>query len=73
MPQDYTPTRTTPPGWGRERLYPAPEAGSGGANDEMMPNDMGQPLFGTRLGLRRAYLSDGRFVVEGRLTGRRIG
>jgi hypothetical protein len=73
MSVDDSRSRTAAPAWGRDEQYPASEAASRLIGDEMVPHDTGRPLFGTRLGLRRAYQSDGRFVVEGRLRGRRIG
>ena len=73
MSVDYSRSEMAAPAWGRDTQYPASEAASRSMSDEMVPHDTDQPLFGTRLGLRRAYQSDGRFVVEGRLRGRRIG
>ena len=44
-----------------------------GSSGWQMLQDRERPFYGTRLGLERTFLSDGRSVIHGRLVGRRLG
>lgn len=73
MSVDDSRSGTEDSNWDKDGRYRAPKIRRRAASDEMALNHSGQPVFGTRLGLRRAYLPDGRFVIEGCLRGQRIG
>lgn len=57
--------KTAQAAWSTAGHHPGSEARWSG--------DSYRPFYGTRLGLERIALSDGRSLVAGRLTGRRVG
>ena len=58
---------------GKAGWYADGDTAPSSRNDGWLPEDRGRPFYGTRLGLERTHLSDGRSLVRGRLVGRRLG
>jgi hypothetical protein len=73
MPGKKTGARTVDTAWSAERRYSGSEARRSGKSGGALSGDRDRPFYGTRLGLERVDLSDGRSMVAGRLTGRRVG